>query len=194
LALTSEGFRAKVASWISTVMCKKRAILTFSPVFAKGYKMREQVSGGRNGPLKTYLDEIPTLNEFGVLCKRLTCLFPTKDRVKFAMSKFDGILKKHQSILDEEEAKTPLFDQPTTPPDDWIRSMHVLQLMRMVHTLTRGWDETEYVHILQTVDKIFGINPKLTQVCRRQYKITFLITWGLTVWSLVLVSKLVTTT
>ena len=49
-------------------------------------------------------------------------------------------------------------------PREWIHAMHTLHFMRMMHTFTRGWEETEFFIVLAQLDKNFEMTKKLTEV------------------------------
>lgn len=125
LALASEGLRVLVSRWIPTSRCLSRALET-NP--SRGHKrsLRGAASGARgrcqrcrtSGPSgdsrRVDLDEDelgwevvgsgslgkqPRLNPFAVLCKRMTCLLSTKERIRFALRMFDPVLLSKHSFV-----------------------------------------------------------------------------------------------
>ena len=109
--------------------------------------------------LKQYLKEIPKLNDFAILCKRLTCLNNTDFRVKYSFNHFTNCLAMHK-----EELQLQLKRKNLNIPIEWIDAMHLLQFMRMLLTLSKGWDEMEYEKILRLLDQRFKISPKIRAV------------------------------
>merc|ERR1719369_1590894 len=56
------------------------------------------------------------------------------------------------------ESRKPLLS------DDWIRAMHFVQFMKMLHTFTRGWDESEFIGVLNQLDHSFHITNKFANL------------------------------
>ena len=109
--------------------------------------------------LKQYLKEIPKLNDFAILCKRLTCLSNTDFRVKYSFNHFANCLAMHK-----ENLQLQLKRKNLNFPIEWIDAVHLLQFMRMLQTLSKGWDETEHEKILRLLDQRFKISPKIRTV------------------------------
>ena len=156
LSLTSEAFGLKITDWIWTLTCLKRSNVAFTKVFLPNFSPMSPIPAAnamKNAIFKVYMEEQPKLNEFGVLCKRLTCLSHTSCRVSFAFTAFESSLKKHWEVV--------LSKQPDMSVD-WIKAMHLVQFMKMLHTFMRGWDESEFKNILQQINKSFDITIKLS--------------------------------
>ena len=101
LALASDALRVKVANWIWTTKCQNRAVFKFSQLFTNEFDVLTipATQLGRTEILSLYLSGQSKLDEYGVLCKRLTCLSHTTDRLKFAFTAFEYCLHRHQGKI-----------------------------------------------------------------------------------------------
>ena len=66
--------------------------------------------------------------------------------------------------MHKEELQLQLKRKNLNIPIEWIDAMHLLQFMRMLQTLSKGWDEMEYEKILRLLDQRFKISPKIRSV------------------------------
>ena len=66
--------------------------------------------------------------------------------------------------MHKEDLQLQLQRKNVNIPVEWIDAMHLLQFMRMLQTLSKGWDETEYENILRLIDQRFKISPKISAV------------------------------
>ena len=107
-----------------------------------------------------YLSTQPKLDEYGVLCKRLTCLSHTDQRMQFAFTAFDYCLHRHCDLVEAQIKANTLM--PAS--QDWIGCIHLLQFMKMMHTFTRGWESGELSSLLQQLDTSFKISDDLITV------------------------------
>ena len=110
----------------------------------------------RSVVLKQYLTEVPKLDNLAILCKRLTCLNSTNFRVKYSFNHFANCL-----AIKKENLQCQLKRKNIDIPDQWIDAILLLQFMRMLQTLSRGWDEAEFEKILGFLDQRFKITPKI---------------------------------
>ena len=79
-----------------------------------------------------YLSSQSKLDEYGVLCKRLTCLSHTTDRLKFAFTAFEYCLQRHQ-----EKIKKLLEDEKLDEiSEEWSGCIHLLQVHMSIRFLT----------------------------------------------------------
>lgn len=113
----------------------------------------------RSVVLKQYLTEVPKLDNLAILCKRLTCLNSTNFRVKYSFNHFANCL-----AIKKENLQCQLKRKNIDIPDQWIDAILLLQFMRMLQTLSRGWDEAEFEKILGFIDQRFKITPKIITV------------------------------
>ena len=111
-----------------------------------------------------FLQNFPKMNSFSILLKRSSCLFSTHERLKFAFNNFWDSLSKHENMIHSE------IDRNI--PSEWIHAIHTLHFMRMMHTFTRGWEESEFFIVLAQLDKNFEMTTKISQV---KYSINLLI-------------------
>ena len=88
LSLTSDKFRLFLSKWIWTAQCQNRLYSDFGKIFTPSFKLPEYLSE-QTTVLKLYLSKLPTLEEFGVLCKRLSCLTHTSHRIDFGFTAFE---------------------------------------------------------------------------------------------------------
>ena len=152
---------------MKTSLCLNRGTRTFDSIYAPGATLKKS-SPYQNYPdnkaviLQEYLKEGPKLNELAILCKRVTCLVNTPERVRFSVEIFNGCFSRHKEILQGQ-----LMKNEKELSNDWINAMHSIQFMRMLHTLTRGWDESEFFKVLKILDKEY-------QVTNRLFKVIFL--------------------
>ena len=66
--------------------------------------------------------------------------------------------------MHKEELQLQLKRKNLNFPIEWIDAVHLLQIMRMLQTLSKGWDEMEYEKILRLLDQRFKISPKIRTV------------------------------
>ena len=107
-----------------------------------------------------YLNTQPKLDEYGVLCKRLTCLSHTDQRMQFAFTAFDYCLHRHCDMVEAQIKANKMM--PAS--QDWIGCIHLLQFMKMMHTFTRGWESGELSSLLTQLDRSFKISEDLITV------------------------------
>lgn len=159
LALTSEGLRLLVAEFIPTRRCLAKATLTFHPAFSLtgrsgAVKVSDRSESGANGGegiLQILKENAPKVNPFAVLCKRMTCLLNTRDRIRYAFKIFDQCLKCHQGKV------------TTVVSEDWKNTSYTIQFVIMLQAFMRGWDDTEFPHLLQAFDRMFSLNKKIAK-------------------------------
>ena len=153
---------------MKTSLCLNRGTRTFDSIYAPGATLKKSSPSYPNYPdnkaviLLEYLKEGPKLNELAILCKRVTCLVNTPERVRFSVEIFNSCFSRHKEILQGQ-----LMKNEKDLSNDWIKAMHSIQFMRMLHTLTRGWDESEFFKVLKILDKEY-------QVTNRLFKVNFL--------------------
>ena len=134
LALASDALRVKVANWIWTTKCQNRAVFKFSQLFTNEFDVLTipATQLGRTEILSLYLSSQSKLDEYGVLCKRLTCLSHTTDRLKFAFTAFKYCLHRHEGkikkLLEDEK-----LDEIS---EEWSGCIHLLQVHMSIRFLT----------------------------------------------------------
>lgn len=144
--MTCDALKLKIIGWTRTQICLNRGTETIRKFYDPNYPTK-------NLALKEIFKDFPQLNDYAMLCKKLTCLSPTRDRIKFAFSQFDACLKH----LEKKQGQL-------TSCVDWTRTMNILQFMKMAHTFMKGWDESEFTIVLQKMDGSFQISAKLSKV------------------------------
>jgi len=159
LSLASESFRAKIIKWVWTAQCQNRALSNFRQLFSSDFEIPGQITS-KNAVIQKYLAMTPNLDDFGLMCKRLTCLSHTCDRINFAFTAFDFCLRRHCDELEAEVKKGKAIAKST----DWVKAIHLFQFMKMMHTFTKGWESVEFSGILQQIETSFKISQDLSQV------------------------------
>ena len=162
MALVSELMNVQVVNWMNTKSCLQRSLRHFTPFFHPGF------SYGLTPPfitkikqLEIFLSNFPSqLDEFGVMCKRITCLTDTKKRLSFSVEAFLRVLDWHTEMI-QNQISTNQIGYLTK---NWIHVMNLVQFMRMMHTLMRGWDESEFVPVIKIIVKYFRLAKGLTQI------------------------------
>ncbi|QQP56029.1 Fbox protein 47 [Caligus rogercresseyi] len=103
------------------------------------------------------------LMPFSLLCKRITMLLSTKERVDFMVDIFHKCLIQSHSergIKTEEEKE---FSSPWNIPCNEKFVNYFLNYGQMLFTFTRGWAEGEYSILLPALDEFFAISDRLTK-------------------------------
>ena len=91
-------------------------------------------------PLMPALTTTP--KAFAILCKRLSMLLGTPERLKLALGMFDHGIGDFNST-------------------DWKTTLYAVQFCYMIHVFTLGWDECEYPNLMSRIDKKFDIMRKM---------------------------------
>jgi len=153
LALTSYQLRNVVGQWIPSTRCLARSKLVNPPAF--------QVSNnGHPQSVQNILEMLvkdhqsnKKLNPFAVLCKRMTCLYNTRGRLRYAFQMFSksAEFKKTSRKGCQTDAKKNR---------EWEVTESTIRFMDMVHTFVRGWDESEFPLILCELDRKFRLGDK----------------------------------
>ena len=159
LALTSDSLRMKIIDWIFCPDCQKRTRCTFDVVYSPDFEV-PGFDPNQSTALNTFLKSLPRLEKFGILAKRLTCLSFTRDRVGFAFAAFERTLYRHGILIETQIEKGDLKNLSR----DWLRSIHFIKLMRLVHTFTKGWENVELIGVFQQLDQSFGISSDISSV------------------------------
>ena len=146
LALASKSLRNLVARWIGCRVALRRVSVDLD------LKILNQPTTGMNfkdAVIAGLRSTRQQSNEFAILCKRLTCLYGTHDRITFAFQSFNQLL---ELVL---APRRPQFSR------DWAETIFSVHFLRMLHVFTRGWDESEFPRLLTAVDRQFGLGEKL---------------------------------
>ena len=160
LALASECLRILVAEWIPTARCLKRSLIPLSaeiPTQAPNIEAPATKQG-----LLQLLRGPPKLNPFAILCKRMTCLLNTKERIKYAFRIFEQSLAREYRKSANGSSFTVILS-PKQDCNDWKATITVIQFITMLHTFIRGWDESEFRLILHELDAKFALKQKFQQ-------------------------------
>uniref|UniRef100_A0A0K2TE61 Fbox protein 47 [Columba livia] n=1 Tax=Lepeophtheirus salmonis TaxID=72036 RepID=A0A0K2TE61_LEPSM len=127
LGLTSERMRILLSNWTLSPNCLRRASETSA-----------------------------SLCSFSILCKRVTSLLNTRERIKFMISRF------HKSLMLRSCEMKDII--PPLPPRQ-INHDHLVDYFihfgLMLAKFIGGWDESEYNSLFQALDKMFFISSRL---------------------------------
>ena len=150
---------------MTTTTCYLRATEVFSSFFQPGFKLGNVPNPSRqpltsNQLLELLVAKYPAKDDFGILCKKITCLSHTRKRLSFAMDAFLKVLDWHSNMLQTKMSMGSLKPFPL----DWIQVMNFVHFMKQIHTLTRGWDEREFIPVIKIIAKDFGLNKALNKV------------------------------
>ncbi|XP_040580203.1 F-box only protein 47 [Lepeophtheirus salmonis] len=129
LALTSERMRVLLSNWTMSPHCLKRASLTSA-----------------------------RLCSFSILCKRVTSLLNTRERIKFMMCRF------HESlILRSSEVKDiiPRIFSRQINQDHLVD--YFIHFGLMLTKFISGWDPREYKSLFQALDQLFLISVRINK-------------------------------
>jgi len=160
LALSSDAFKRKIMNWIWTLKCQNRATIEFNRLFMGPEPTYPGEPSLKSEILNVYLSTQPKLDEFGVLCKRLTSLDSTVDRIQFALTAFDHCIGRH---CDQIDARI-LAKKMIPASKDWIEAIHLLQFMKMMNTFTKGWARSELNGLFRQLDRSFGISSDIVMI------------------------------
>ena len=92
-----------------------------------------------------------TPKTFAVLCKRISMLLATPQRLKLAIGMFDRGIGDFKST-------------------DWRTTLYAVQFCYMIHKFTLGWDECEYPGLMSRIDRKFDIMRKMNRWVERMQK------------------------
>lgn len=145
VALASNALRMFVADWINSKGCLKR--ITELPEPDEGLLSVMKVSDA----LKHLSDPSQPAYRFSILCKRLTCLLATGDRIQFAFKMFHRVLSYQLENAPDQDQRSK----------DWSTTLFITQYCGMIHAFTRGWDESEFASLIKVLDARFDIGEKL---------------------------------
>ncbi|TRY63560.1 hypothetical protein TCAL_08697 [Tigriopus californicus] len=154
LSLTNRVFRTWVAAWLQSRpalvrLPDLRTFLTSSPI--KKLMSPPLASGSPESAEAMALIGLQSQPHvaFALLCKRLTFLYGSQERIRFANRYFDLALKSCQSQSPQSE--------------DWEDTLVVIVYFQMLHAFTRGWDESEFSQVIAAAELRFGIQSQLSR-------------------------------
>jgi len=159
LALASKDLEDVVAQWVPSKKCIARSqppsVLTVAvadqtlPPKPANQVIENLVHQLRGGNTK--------INPFSVLCKRMTSLSNSRERLRYAFNLF------HKSVIfnrpDGKGVKVGVEFYP-----DWRLTEESIRFMDMVQTFIRGWDESEFPLVLKELDRKFELTKKYHKV------------------------------
>jgi len=165
LALASRELRSVVAEWVPSRRCLARS---------QPRRSASALAANENLPPKPVNLIIESLiqqlragngkiNPFAVLCKRMTCLYNSRERLRYALQMFNKSISFVPAGKGDE--KRSLMNP------DWKLTEETMRFMDMVHTFVRGWDESEFPLVLRELDRKFGLAEKyrkVTDIANRQ--------------------------
>lgn len=185
MALVSESMSVQVVDWMSTQSCLQRSMSGFTRFFHPGFTYSSiPPYATKNKQFEIFLSDFPQLDDFGVMCKRITCLNDTRKRLNFSVEAFLRALDLHTEMIKERMSKGEISPLST----DWIHVINFVQFCksqvfqlvlgsivltrnrffsfsgRMMHTFTRGWDETEFIPVIKIIVKYFALKKALTTI------------------------------
>ena len=149
---------------MTTTTCYVRATEVFTSFFQPGFKLgnianpRQPLTS--NQLLELLVAKYPPRDDFGILCKKITSLSHTRKRLSFAIDAFLKVLDWHSNMLQAQISNGSLKPFPL----DWIQVMNFVHFMKQIHTLTRGWDEHEFIPVIKIIAKDFGLFKAMTKV------------------------------
>ena len=151
LALTSNSLRIFIADWVSN----SKGALERVPELPE----QQEEGGGLEKALKHLCQAGQPAYHFAILCKRLTYLLGTRDRIKFGFKIF------HRVLLYQSER--PLARHRSK---DWNTTLYIAQYCGMIHVFSRGWDESEYGSLITALDARFDIGKKLAHLLAQPHR------------------------
>ena len=161
--MASGSLKNIILEWMSTTTCLKRASKTLAIFFKPDVDLPTQSNNNKNKLLELFLAKYPgQLEDFGVLCKRITCLSHTRKRLSFAMEAFFQLIGFHTNTLKLKMLKNETQQFAV----EWIQVINLIHFMKMLHTFARGWDESEFVPVIKLIAKDFGLNKTLKTVSK----------------------------
>jgi len=171
MALVSNDMRSVVKEWISSSRALER---TQNGTSSKGEGVQQNVLQQQRGVaeiLETLLcdddhsDPGKTkLHPFALLCKRITPLQNTRERLRYAFQMFSKSIDYHRG-RGVWGARRHQLKKATGPLNkDWELTEDTIRFINMLHTYVRGWDDNEYPIILRELDHKFRLTQKLTKV------------------------------
>lgn len=153
LGLTNRVFRSWVATWLQSRAALSRLpdLRTFLTQDPPGLSNSSGVPGSLESSqaLAQIWSQSQSHVAFALLCKRLTFLYASQERIRFANRYFDLALKNSQSKSPQSE--------------DWEDTLVVIVYFEMLHAFTRGWDESEFSQVIAAAELRFGIQSQLTR-------------------------------
>ena len=100
MALVSESMSVLVVDWMSTQSCLQRSMSGFTRFFHPGFTYSSiPPFATKNKQFEIFLSEFPQLDDFGVMCKRITCLNDTRKRLNFSVEAFLRALDWHTEMV-----------------------------------------------------------------------------------------------
>ena len=165
LALASRSLSNIVEDWITTKTCYTRATEVFTTFFQPGFQLVEEIDVPRpaltsNQYLELLVAKYPPLDDFGLLCKRITCLSHTRKRLSFSIDAFLRVLSWHSNLLQRQMSNGIIKPLPL----DWIQVMNFIHFMKLIQTLTRGWASSELIPVIKIIAADFNLNKALNKV------------------------------
>lgn len=140
----------------------------FSRVYEPGFDITDEIElSSKTDLLSIYVETLPVLDDFGILCKRVTCLSHTADRINFAFTAFEHCLRRHCHLIEQR------LNDETKSSVDWLRAMHLFQFMKLLHTFTKGWESIEFCGIFEQLEKSFRLSNDILEVIKKEFHLVF---------------------
>ena len=127
MALVSESMSVLVVDWMSTQSCLQRSMSGFTRFFHPGFTYSSiPPFATKNKQFEIFLSEFPQLDDFGVMCKRITCLNDTRKRLNFSVEAFLRALDWHTEMV-----KTRMsMNEINYLSFDWINVINFVQFCK----------------------------------------------------------------
>ena len=127
MALVSESMSVQVVDWMSTQSCLQRSMSGFTRFFHPGFTYSSiPPYATKNKQFEIFLSDFPQLDDFGVMCKRITCLNDTRKRLNFSVEAFLRALDLHTEMIKERMSKGEISPLST----DWINVINFVQFCK----------------------------------------------------------------
>ena len=127
MALVSESMSVQVVDWMSTQSCLQRSMSGFTRFFHPGFTYSSiPPYATKNKQFEIFLSDFPQLDDFGVMCKRITCLNDTRKRLNFSVEAFLRALDLHTEMIKERMSKGEISPLST----DWIHVINFVQFCK----------------------------------------------------------------
>merc|ERR1712029_56363 len=140
LALASRDLKDVVAQWVPSKKCIARS--QTQPAHHIIENLLRELRGGNT-----------KINQFSVLCNRMTFLSNTRERLRYAFSLF------HKSVT---------FKRPEQKgvkvSEEWTAFISFIRFMDMVQTFIRGWHKSQFPLVLKELDSKFELVKMYYQV------------------------------
>merc|ERR1712029_463678 len=154
LALASRDLKDVVAQWVPSKKCIARS--QTQPAHHIIENLLRELRGGNT-----------KINQFSVLCNRMTFLSNTRERLRYAFSLF------HKSVTFKRPEQKGVKGS-----EEWTAFISFIRFMDMVQTFIRGWHKSQFPLVLKELDS----QVELVKMYRQVYGSTNLVNnqagWG----------------